>query len=47
MIAWLISQVDWLWLSVGLLVGWNLLKQPKWVSDILAWLKKRIFSLRQ
>jgi len=44
MVAWLLSQVDWFWLIIGLLVGWNLLKQPVWVSEALSWVLTKIAS---
>jgi len=25
------------WVSVGLVVGWNFLPQPKWVADAVNW----------
>jgi hypothetical protein len=43
--AWLTLQVDWVWLVIGLLVGWNLIKQPVWVSDILTWVKTKVLSI--
>ena len=44
MVAWLAGHVDWFWLVVGLLVGWNLMKQPKWVAKLLAWSWAKITS---
>ena len=44
-VAWLTLQVDWFWLVIGLLVGWNLIKQPVWVSDILTWVKTKVLSI--
>ena len=44
MVAWLASQVDWFWLVVGLLVGWILMKQPEWVSNLLGWTGAKITS---
>jgi|TARA_Y100000114_G_scaffold139087_1_gene142712 hypothetical protein len=44
MVAWLAGHVDWFWLVVGLLVGWNLMKQPKWVADLLGWSWAKVTS---
>ncbi len=44
-VAWLTLQVDWVWLVIGLLVGWNLIKQPVWVSDLLTWIKTKVLSM--
>ena len=44
MVAWLAGPVDWFWLIIGLLVGWNLMKQPEWVSNLLGWVGAKIKS---
>lgn len=45
MLEWLgsiLDHISWFWLIVGLLVGWNLVPQPKWVSNLLSWVKNKV-----
>jgi hypothetical protein len=45
MLEWLgsiLDHINWFWLIVGLLVGWNLVPQPKWVSNLLSWVKNKV-----
>jgi len=45
MLEWIgavLDQINWFWLVVGLLVGWNVLPQPKWVSNTITWIKNKI-----
>ena len=45
MLEWLgsiLDQINWFWLIVGLLVGWNLVPQPKWISNLLSWVKNKV-----
>lgn len=30
--------------AIGLIVGWNFLKQPVWVAEFVAKVKKKIFG---
>jgi hypothetical protein len=45
MLEWLgsiLDHISWFWLIVGLLVGWNLVPQPKWISNLLSWVKNKV-----
>jgi hypothetical protein len=45
MLEWLgsiLDHINWFWLIVGLLVGWNLVPQPKWISNLLSWVKNKV-----
>jgi len=45
MLEWLgsiLDHINWFWLIVGLLVGWNVLPQPAWVSSSIAWVKNKV-----
>jgi len=33
------------WIAVGLLVGWNLLPQPKWVRSAICWVINKVKGL--
>jgi|SaaInlV_130m_DNA_2_1039683.scaffolds.fasta_scaffold86773_2 hypothetical protein len=42
MLNTLMAQVDWPSLIVGLLIGWNMLKQPKWVCELGSWIWDKV-----
>jgi len=45
MLEWLgsiLDHISWFWLIVGLLVGWNLVPRPKWISNLLSWVKNKV-----
>lgn len=33
------------WVAVGLLVGWNLLPQPKWIRTACCWVVNQVKGL--